>query len=67
MSEATPYGTLPSVESSVSRPSPLSVEETLARLKGSIASRNLTLFAQIDHPERSLRHSAGAGGQSGRR
>ena len=51
MSDATPSGTLPSVEGSVSRPSPFSVEETLARLKGSIGSRNLTLFAQIDHSD----------------
>ena len=51
MSEATPSGTLPSVEGCVSRPSPFSVEETLARLKGSIGSRNLTLFAQIDHSD----------------
>ena len=51
MSDATPSGTLPSVEGSVSRPSPFSVEETLARLKGIIGSRNLTLFAQIDHSD----------------
>ncbi len=35
----------------MSRPSPFSVEETLARLKGIIGSRNLTLFAQIDHSD----------------
>lgn len=51
MSDATPSGTLPSVEGIESRPSPFSVEETLARLKGSIGSRNLTLFAQIDHSD----------------
>jgi len=51
MNDATPSGTLPSVEGSVSRPSPFSVEETLALLKGSIGSRNLTLFAQIDHSD----------------
>ena len=51
MSDATPSGTLPSVEGIESRPSPFSVEETLARLKGSIGSRNLTLLAQIDHSD----------------
>ena len=51
MSDATPSGTLPSVEGIESRPSPFSVEETLARLKKSIGSRNLTLFAQIDHSD----------------
>ena len=51
MSEATPSGTLPSVEGIESRRSPFSVEETLARLKGSIGSRTLTLFAQIDHSD----------------
>ena len=51
MSDATPSGTLPSTEGSESRPSPFSVEETLVRLKGSIGSRNLTLFAQIDHSD----------------
>ena len=51
MSEPTPSGTPPSVEGIESRPSPFSVEETLARLKGVIGSRNLTLFAQIDHSD----------------
>ena len=51
MSEATPSGTLPSVEGIESRSSPFSVEETLTRLKGSVGSRNLTLFAQIDHSD----------------
>jgi uncharacterized protein (DUF302 family) len=33
----------------VTRPSPFSVEETLVRLQEAIHSRNLTLFAHIDH------------------
>ena len=51
MSDAPPSGTLPSVEGIESRPSPFSVEETLARLKRSIGSRNLTFFAQICHSD----------------
>ena len=51
MSDPTLSGTPPSVEGIESRPSPFSVEETLARLKGVIGSRNLTLFAQIDHSD----------------
>jgi uncharacterized protein (DUF302 family) len=51
MNESTPSGTLPSVEGIVSRPSPFAVEETLERLKAAIGSRNLTLFAQIDHSD----------------
>src|SRR5215467_1720219 len=44
-----PSGTVPSVEGIVSRPSPFSVDETLERLQEVIRSRNLTLFAHIDH------------------
>ena len=51
MSDPTLSGTPPSVEGIESRPSPFSVEETLARLKGVIGSRSLTLFAQIDHSD----------------
>ena len=51
MNEPTTSGTPPSVEGILSRPSPFSVEETLERLKASIHSRNLTLFAQIDHSD----------------
>ena len=51
MSDATPPGAPPPVEGIESRSSPFSVEKTLARLKGSIGSRNLTLFAQIDHSD----------------
>ena len=39
----------PSVEGIVSRPSRFSVEVTLAHLQEAIHSRNLTLFAHIDH------------------
>ena len=35
----------------MSRPSPFAVEETLKRLREAIHSRNLTLFAQIDHSD----------------
>ena len=49
MNESTMSGTPPSVEGIVTRPSPFSVEETLERLQEIIRSRNLTLFANIDH------------------
>ena len=49
MNEPTKSGTPPSVEGIVTRPSPFSVEETLVRLQEAIHSRNLTLFANIDH------------------
>ena len=49
MNHPTKSGTPPSVEGIVSRPSPFAVEETLERLKAAIHSRNLTLFAHIDH------------------
>src|SRR5713226_7055814 len=49
MNDPTTAGTPPSVEGIVSRPSSFAVEETLERLKAAIHSRNLTLFAQIDH------------------
>src|SRR5450432_1694567 len=39
----------PSVEGIVTRPSPFSVKQTLERLQKVIHSRNLTLFAHIDH------------------
>lgn len=48
-------GNPPSVEGIVSKPSPFSVEETLERLKATIHSRNLSLFAQIDHSEEAKR------------
>ena len=49
MNEQTKPGTPPSVEGIVTRPSPFSVEETLARLQEAIRSRKLNLFAHIDH------------------
>jgi uncharacterized protein (DUF302 family) len=49
MNEPPPSGTPPSVEGIVTRPSPFSVEETLARLLEAIRSRKLNLFAHIDH------------------
>ena len=49
MNEPTTSGTPPSVEGIVSRPSPFAVGETVERLRAAIHSRNLTLFAHIDH------------------
>ena len=49
MNDPTKSGTPPSVEGIVTRPSPFSVEETLERLQEAIQSRNLSLFAHIDH------------------
>jgi uncharacterized protein (DUF302 family) len=49
MNEPITSGTPPSVEGIVTRPSPFSVEQTLERLQEVIHSRNLTLFAHIDH------------------
>ena len=49
MNEQTQPGTPPPVEGIVTRPSPFSVDETLKRLQEVIHSRNLTLFAHIDH------------------
>ena len=51
MNKPMTSGTPPSVEGIVSRPGPFAVEETLERLKAAIGSRNLTLFAQIDHSD----------------
>ena len=44
-----------SVEGIVSRSSPFSVEETLNRLQQAIQSRNLTVFARIDHSDEATR------------
>ena len=55
VNEPTTSGTPPSVEGIVTRPSPFSVEETLEHLKASIHSRNVTLFAQIDHSDEAKR------------
>jgi len=51
MSESNTSGTPPSVEGIVSQLSPFPVEETMERLKAVIGSRNLTLFARIDHSD----------------
>jgi uncharacterized protein (DUF302 family) len=51
MNNAAPSETPPSVEGIATRPTPFTVEETVARLKEAIHSRNLTLFAQIDHSD----------------
>jgi uncharacterized protein (DUF302 family) len=49
MNDPTKSGTPPSVEGIVNRPSPFTVEETVERLQQAIQSRNLSLFAHIDH------------------
>ena len=49
MNDPTTSATPPSVEGILTRPSPFSVEETLVRLQEAIHSRNLILFAHIDH------------------
>ncbi len=49
MNEPTKSGTPPSVEGIVSRQSPFSVDETLERLQEAIQSRNLNIFAHINH------------------
>ena len=49
MNDPTTSATPPSVEGIVTRPSPFSVEKTLQRLQEAIRSRNLILFAHIDH------------------
>src|SRR5205823_650849 len=49
MNYPTTSATPPSVEGILTRSSPFSVEETLQRLQEAIHSRNLILFAHIDH------------------
>ncbi len=49
MNYPTASATPPSVEGILTRSSPFSVEETLQRLQEAIHSRNLILFAHIDH------------------
>jgi uncharacterized protein (DUF302 family) len=49
MNDLTKSGIPPSVEGIVTRPSPFTVEETLEHLQEAIHSRNLSLFAHIDH------------------
>ena len=55
MNEPTKSGMPLSIEGIVSRLSPFSVEETLERLRQALHSRNLILFAQIDHSEEAKR------------
>ena len=55
MNDSVKLVTPPLAEGIVSRPSPFSVAETLERLKATIHSRNLSLFAQIDHSEEAKR------------
>jgi uncharacterized protein (DUF302 family) len=49
VNEQTKSGSPFLVEGIVNRSSPFSVKETLERLQKAIQSRNLTLFAHIDH------------------
>jgi uncharacterized protein (DUF302 family) len=49
MNNPTKPVTPPSVEGILTRPSPFSLEETLERILDEIHSRNLVLFAHIDH------------------
>jgi hypothetical protein len=49
MNDPSRAGIPPSVEGVLTRPSSFSVEETLEHLREAIQSRNLTLFAHIDH------------------
>ncbi len=49
MNYPTTSPTPPSVEGILTRSSPFSVEETLQRLQEAIHSRNMILFAHIDH------------------
>jgi uncharacterized protein (DUF302 family) len=55
MNEPTKSENPPSAEGIISRPSPFSVEETLKRLQEVMHSRNLTVFAQIDHSDEARR------------
>jgi uncharacterized protein (DUF302 family) len=55
MSDPTLAGTVSSVGGVVSRLSPFAVDATLGRLKSSVASHQLTLFAQIDHSDEAKR------------
>ncbi len=55
MNDPTKPGTLHPVEGIVTRNSPFSVEETLEHLQEAIRSRNLTLFAHIDHSREAKR------------
>jgi uncharacterized protein (DUF302 family) len=45
----------PGAEGVLSKPSPFSVENTLARLRASIEGHHLRIFAQIDHSDEAKR------------
>jgi uncharacterized protein (DUF302 family) len=51
MNDPTKSGTSPDVVGVITKPSSYSVEQTLQRLRASIESRNLKIFAQIDHSD----------------
>src|SRR5260370_12763793 len=51
MNEPTKSGNPPSVEGIVTIPSPFSVTVTLQRIQSPIQSRNMNLFAHIDHSD----------------
>jgi uncharacterized protein (DUF302 family) len=51
MNDPTKSGTVPEIEGVTTRPSSFSVEQTLERLRESVQSRNLKIFAQIDHSD----------------
>src|SRR5260221_3620755 len=55
MSDPTRAGTPPAVEGVVNRPSPFSVQTTLERLRASVQSHHLAIFAQIDHSDEAKR------------
>src|SRR5215469_11646034 len=51
MNDSTRTGMAPAADGVISKPSPFSVENTLARLRASIEGHHLRIFAQIDHSE----------------
>jgi uncharacterized protein (DUF302 family) len=55
MNDPTHTGTPPATPGVVSKPSPFSVENTLARLRASIEGHHLSTFAQIDHSDEAKR------------
>jgi uncharacterized protein (DUF302 family) len=55
MSDPTHAGMAPAVDGVVSQSSPFSVETTMERLRASIQSHHLTIFAQINHSDEAHR------------
>jgi uncharacterized protein (DUF302 family) len=47
--DSTPFVVPPSIEGIITKRSPLSVEETLARLQEAMRNRGLSVFAHINH------------------